>query len=90
MSRNHRHIKSQHNITYEELYVTNQQPTDAAFISKEIMETNEETAGIRQTGKIVYSQSALDEDKKAERQETKKGFEENMEGKPIGFAPTYV
>jgi len=90
MSRKYRHIKSQHNITYEELYVTNQQPTNAAFISKEIMETNAETTGIRQASKIVYSQSALDKNKKAERQEKKKGFEKTMEGKPVGFAPTYV
>ena len=65
MSPTQRHIKSQHNITYEEPYAIIQKPTNASFISKETMEINEETKSLRQEGEIVYYQSAL-----AKNQET--------------------
>ena len=47
MSHEQRHIKSQSNITYEEPYAISK-PTNAAFISKKIMETNEEKKSVRQ------------------------------------------
>ena len=59
MSRKQRLKKSQQNIINEEPYASVQKPTNAAFIPKETMETNEETEGIRQTCKTLCSQSAL-------------------------------
>ena len=67
MSRTSRHIN--HNITNEVSYAILQQPTNAAFISKETVETNEKTEGIRQTGETIYSQSALAKDKETKGQE---------------------
>ena len=68
MSRTHRHIISQYKPTYEGSYAIIQKSTNAAFISAEIMEINEETESLRQEGEIVHSQSALAKDKKTERQ----------------------
>jgi len=45
MSRKQRHIKSQSNTTYEEPYAISER-TNAAFISKETMETNEEKKSV--------------------------------------------
>lgn len=59
MSPKQRHIKSQSNITYEEPYAINQQPTNATFISTETMETNEEKESIRQESEVVYDESTL-------------------------------
>jgi hypothetical protein len=59
MSRTQRHINTQSNTINEVSYAILQQPTNAAFIPKETMETNEETEGIRQTCKTLCSQSAL-------------------------------
>ena len=58
MSQTQRHIKSQHNTTYEESYAISK-PTNATFISKEIMETDEEKERVRQTSKIVRNESKL-------------------------------
>tara|TARA_B100001063_G_scaffold240844_1_gene266682 strand:- start:303 stop:482 length:180 start_codon:yes stop_codon:yes gene_type:complete len=58
MSQTQRHIKSQHNTTYEESYAI-PKPTNATFISKEIMETDEEKECLRQTSKIVRNESKL-------------------------------
>ena len=70
MSRtNLRRIKKQSNTINGVSYAIIQQPTNAAFIPKETMETNEKTEGIRQTGETIYSQSALAKDKKTKRQE---------------------
>ena len=68
MSRTHRHIKSQSNTINEGSYAILQQPTNAAFIPKKTVETNEETEGIRQTSETIYSQSALAKDKKTKGQ----------------------
>lgn len=65
MSHKQRHLKSQSITTYEEPYVISK-PTTAAFISPEIMEINEEKTSVRQTSKIVCTQSKL-----VENQETK-------------------
>ena len=46
MSRTQRHIKKQSNTTNEESYAILQKPTNATFISKETMETNEETQSV--------------------------------------------
>ena len=59
MSRTQRHIKSHYNIISEESYGLLQKPTNAAFITKETMETNAEKTCVRQTSQIVYDQSAL-------------------------------
>ena len=73
MSQTQRHIKSQHNTTYEESYAI-PKPTNATFISKEIMETNEEKTSVRQENKIIYVKSKLAKDKKTKRQEEKKSI----------------
>ena len=48
MSRKQRLKKSQQNIINEEPYAIIQKPTNAAFISKETLETNEEKKSVRQ------------------------------------------
>ena len=73
MSPIQRHIKSQHNITYEEPYAIIQKPTNAAFISKETMEINEETESLRQESQVVYDESKLAENKETEGQTQKEG-----------------
>ena len=62
MSQKQRHIKSQSNTTYEEPYAIIKRPTNATFISTEIMETNEEKDLVRQASKVVYNESKLAED----------------------------
>ena len=59
MSRTQRHIKSQTNTINGESYAILQESTNATFISKEIMETNEEKECLRQTSKIVRNESKL-------------------------------
>tara|TARA_Y100001937_G_scaffold109836_1_gene154896 strand:- start:877 stop:1104 length:228 start_codon:yes stop_codon:yes gene_type:complete len=73
MSPIQRHIKSQHNITYEEPYAIIQKPTDASFISKETMEINEETESVRQESEVVYDESKLAENKETKGQTQKEG-----------------
>ena len=68
MSRTQRHINTQSNTINEVSYAILQQPTNAAFIPKKTVETNEETEGIRQTSETIYSQSALAKDKKTKGQ----------------------
>ena len=63
-----RHIKSKSITTYEDLYVIIERPTNATFIPTQIMETNEEKTGIRQTCKPVYAESELAQDKETEGQ----------------------
>ena len=59
MSRKQRHIKSLSNtINYGESYAISK-PTNATFISKEIMETNEEKDRVRQASKVVCDESKL-------------------------------
>ena len=53
-----RHIKSEHNIINEGSYASHK-PTNATFISKEIMETNEEKDRVRQASKVVCDESKL-------------------------------
>ena len=62
MSRTQRHIKSQTNTINGESYAILQEPTNATFISKETMETNAKTEGIRQAGEVVYFKPKLVED----------------------------
>ena len=69
MSRTQRHIKSQTNTINGESYAILQQPTNATFISKETMETNEEKKSIRQESKTVSYEPELVENKKTEGQE---------------------
>jgi len=57
MSRKHRHIKS-NTINHGESYAVSK-PTNATFISTEIMETNEEETGVQQTSKFVPAESEL-------------------------------
>ena len=68
MSRKLRHIKSLYNIKNEESNAY-KKPTVATFISKETMETNEETTGIRQESEVVHPESKLAENTKTEGQE---------------------
>ena len=46
MSRKQRHIKLQSITTYEEPYAIIERPTNATFIPKETMETNEEKESV--------------------------------------------
>ena len=48
-----------HKITNKESYALLQKPTNATFISKEIMETDEEKECLRQKSKIVRNESKL-------------------------------
>ena len=86
MSRNQRHIKSHNNIIRnEEPYATIEWPTDATFISKETMETNEEEKSVRKTSEIIYAQSKLAENTKAKGQTKTSGAFKIMESKTIGY-----
>ena len=87
MSRTHRHIKSQININYEESYAFTK-PTTTTFISTEIMETNEEKKGIRQTSETVHDQSGLAQSEKAEGQTKATCFAKTMEGKAVVHVKT--
>ena len=84
MSLHKRHIKLQSTINYEEPYAF-QKPTTATFISTETMETNEEKTSVRQESEIVYAQSTLAENKKAEGQTQTTSVVEIMESKTVGF-----
>ena len=55
MSRIQRHIKSQNNTISEVSYAILQEPTNAAFITEKIMETNEEKESVRQKSEVVYA-----------------------------------
>ena len=58
MSQLYRHIKSQQ--TYHEgPYATIQEPTITTFISKEIMERNEEKESVRHEREVIYDESRL-------------------------------
>ena len=68
MSRTQRHIKSQTNTINGESYAILQESTNATFISKETMETNEEKKSIRQESKTVSYEPELVENKETEGQ----------------------
>ena len=59
MSQKQRHIKSQSNTTYEEPYAIIKRPTNATFISTEIMETNAEKERVRQESEVVQTERKL-------------------------------
>ena len=63
-----------HKITNKESYALLQKPTNATFISKETMETNEEKTSVRQENKIIYVKSKLAKNTKTKRQEEKKSI----------------
>ena len=84
MSRYHRLIKSQFKSINEEPYAIIQYPTNATFVSKEIMEGNEEKESVRQESKIVYDESKLVKNKKTKRQEKKESFGQIMENETSG------
>ena len=65
MSRTSRHIN--HNITNEVSYAILQQPTNAAFISTEIMEANAEKEHIRQESEVIQNERKLVKNKEAKR-----------------------
>jgi hypothetical protein len=90
MSRTQRHIKKQSNITNEESYAILQEPTNATFISKETMETNAKTEGIRQAGEVVYVEPKLVEDTETEGQKKAQSFSTTMENETNFYAETYV
>ena len=66
MSQHQRHIQS-NIINHEEPYAISN-PTNATFISTEIMETDEEKDCLRQESEVVYNESGLVEDKETEGQ----------------------
>ena len=84
MSRTQRHIKSQLYTINEVSNVIIQKPTNAAFVSKEIMETYKEKRNIRQTGKIVYIKSTLAQNTKTERQKKTESVNKIMENEAVG------
>ena len=73
MSRKLRHIKSLYNIIKYEESNAYKKPTVATFISKETMETNEETESVRQESQVVYDESKLAENKETKGQTQKEG-----------------
>ena len=79
MNRNPKRIKKQSNKINEVSYAIIQKPTDAAFISKETLETNAEKKSVRHAGKVVYVESTLAENKKTERQEETQSFGKTLE-----------
>ena len=85
MSLHQRHIKLQSTINYEEPYAIIERPTNATFIPKETVETNEEKTSVRQASKTVYAQSGLAQNKKAEGQTETTCFAETMESETVGF-----
>ena len=84
MSRTQRHIKSQLYTINEVSNVIIQKPTNAAFVSKETMETYKEKRNIRQTGKIVYIKSTLAQNTKTKRQKKTESFNKIMENEAVG------
>lgn len=66
-------------------YAISKKPTTATVISKEIVETNEEKASIRQQSKVVYAESNLAKSKETEGQEKTKSPKENMEDATVGY-----
>ena len=84
MSRTKRHIKSQLNTINEVSNAIIQKPTNAAFVSKEIMETDKEKRNLRQAGKIVYVKSKLAQNTQTERQKKKESVDKIMENEAVG------
>ena len=89
-SRTQRHIKKQSNITNEESYAILQKPTNATFISKETVETNAKTEGIRQAGKVIYVEPTLVKDTETEGQKKAESVSKTMESQTTCYAETYV
>ena len=86
MSRtNLRRIKQQSNIINGVSYAIIQQPTNAAFIPKETVETNEEKKDLRQASPSVYDEPKLAENTKTKRQKTSQGTYEIMEDEAVGY-----
>ena len=86
MSRTQTHINSQLNTINEVSNAIIQKPTNAAFVSKEIMETITKKRNLRQTGKIVYVESTLVENQETERQKEEESFNKIMEITTVGSA----
>ena len=85
MSRKLRHIKLQSNTNYEEPYAIFKRPTNATFIPKETMETNEEKTSVRQESAIIHAQPRLVKNTKAKGQTKTSGAFKIMESKTIGY-----
>ena len=88
MSRTQRHI-NQSNTINEESYAL-YKPTNAAFITKETMETDAETQSVWQEGQVVYDESKLAENKETEGQKEKKSNGKIMEDATVGYVEAYV
>tara|TARA_B100000683_G_scaffold129276_1_gene126637 strand:+ start:1759 stop:2043 length:285 start_codon:yes stop_codon:yes gene_type:complete len=84
MSRTQRHIKSQLYTINEVSNVIIQKPTNAAFVSKEIMEADKEKRNLRQTDKIVYVKSKLAKNTKTKRQKKTESVNKIMENEAVG------
>ena len=85
MNRNQKRIKNQFNTTNEVSYAIIQPPTNAAFISTEIMEANAKKEHIRQESEVVYSESKLAENTKTEGQEETESSKETVQSKTVCF-----
>ena len=86
MSRTQRHIKSQLNTINEVSNAIIQKPTNAAFVSKEIMEADKEKRNLRQTDKIVYVKSKLAKNTKTKRQKKTESVNKIMENQAVGVS----
>ena len=81
---------SKHTINQKDSYAILQEPTNATFISKETVETNAKTEGIRQAGEVVYVEPKLVEDTETEGQKKAESISKIMENETNGYAQTYV
>tara|TARA_Y100000748_G_scaffold173812_1_gene145538 strand:+ start:226 stop:483 length:258 start_codon:yes stop_codon:yes gene_type:complete len=85
MSRTQRHIKLQSNKINEESYALHK-PTNATFISKKTMETDEEKESIRQESEVVSNEPKLVKNQKTKGQEKKESAYKTMENETISYA----
>jgi len=83
MSLYQRHIKQ--STTINEGSYALSKPTNAAFISKETIQTDAEKEDIRQTSQVVYAQSGLVKNTQTKGQTQTPCAFETMEGKTLGF-----
>lgn len=78
MNQLQKRFQHQSNTIYEVSNAVLQEPTNATFVSKEIIQNDAKKKGVRQTGQNVYDESKVAENKETKRQEK----EENI-GKTV-------
>lgn len=78
MNQLQKRFQHQSNTIYEVSNAVLQEPTNATFVSKEIIQNDAKKKGVRQTDQNVYDESKVAENKETKRQEK----EENI-GKTV-------